>query len=146
MSWAEQLASSALSGAGAAISKIPGLGSAATGGGTPIPGGGFVAPGTGGTPGIAGMTPALSAAGINPADVVGVNTDPVGGGGAATPTMSPSWAGSGQVGQMYLNYVNQRRLTKLQQRTAYAPSHTTPGSTSPQFNLMQPTPPQVPAY
>lgn len=96
----------------------------------------------------------MGALGMNgqPANMAGAGTPTMGASGFPTtaaagqppqvPTMGGPTAGNaaeagayvglGEVGQQYFNYLNQRKLVGMQQRTAYAPEHSTPMSQMPQ--------------
>lgn len=149
-----QLAGGTMGPAGQSIGgALGGLGGGLAGGAMGGPAG-FVAPGTAGTPSMANIgaalrqNPALS--GISPSQVAGVSTQQAGQQqlpatmGQVQPNIGmpqqqqpsqfqQSLAALGPVGQSYMDYVQKMNLLKQQQKTAYAPPHTTPVTQVPQF-------------
>jgi hypothetical protein len=54
---------------------------------------------------------------------------------AAPASNAGAWAGFGDVAAGYANYLTQMQRELLSQRTAYAPTHSTPGQALPNLNL-----------
>lgn len=90
--------------------------------------------------GVDPMTPA-SSAGVPPSAAPASTQDAVNTALAANLQNEQSaakWAGVGEVGNIYLNYLMQRQLERQRQLTAYAPEHSTPMSQMPGLSLMPP--------